>query len=123
MTPLLSGEATGGAGRYSVNFGEQATASVTVSGTYGIVTLGATPTGQVPIGALISASGYSPTATAVTAYISGNGTTTGNTLALNNTTTNGSNTVTYTTNVATKFAAMSGGAAGELIKISSWVLG
>ena len=117
----LSGTA-GGAGVYAVTIGEQAVASTTISGTYGTLTLGATPSGQFLVGALLSGTGVAAS-TYVTAYIAGTGSVSGNTLVVNNNTVVSSTTISATTNVATKYIAMSSGAAGELIKISSWPLG
>jgi len=117
----LSGTANG-IGTYSVSIAEQNAASTTVSGTYGTLTLGATPSGQFLLGAVIS--GTSVVAgTTITAYIAGSGTANGNTLVVNNNTVVSSTTITATTNVATKFLAMSSGGVGELVKISSWPLG
>ena len=116
----LSGTA-GAIGTYSVSIPEQTVASTTVSGTYGTLTLGATPSGQFPIGALLSGSGVAA-GSYVTAYIAGSGSANGNTLVVNNNTVVASTTITATTNVATKWQAMSGAAAGELVKISSWPL-
>ncbi len=108
-----------GIGTYAVNIGEQAVASEAMTGTYGLVTLGAAPSGTIPIGALMSggsAAGH------IRALISGTGGN-GSTYSSDNNTTQTSTTLTFTTNVETKWIAMSAGAAGELIKMSDHPLG
>ena len=129
VTPLLTGETTGGIGRYYVSIPEQSVAagtSLTIAGY--VLTLGggspATPSGTFKVGAYYT---YSTTnAGYITQSVSGSGgTASGDVLAVLPVTgtTLSSNTVTATTNVATKWYAQSSGAAGELIKMSSHALG
>ena len=123
ILPLITGEALNGVGRYAVSIPEQTVATNSLwQGTYGILTLGATPSGTFPLGGLLTG-GTVAAGTYLTAYISGNGTANGNTIAISTNTTSGSATLTCTTNVATKWFAQSSGAAGESIKMSSWALG
>lgn len=121
LTPLLTGEAAGGIGRYAVDIGEQTVASTTVSGTYGTLTLGAAPSGTIPIGALVTGTGIS-VPTFVRALLTGTGGN-GSTYAVDVNTVVASTTLTFTTNVETKWIAMSSGIAGELVKMSDHALG
>jgi hypothetical protein len=123
ITPLLAGEALGGVGRYYVNIAEQSVAAGTsLTGLTGVLTLGATPSGTFPIGALVSG-GTIAAGSYVTQYITGSGSANGNTMAISTTTPSTSATVTSATNIGTKWFAQSGGSAGELIKMTSYALG
>lgn len=123
LTPLLAGEALGGVGRYFVSIPEQSVAAgTTISGTYGVLTLGATPSAQFPIGGLISGSS-TVAGTYVSQYLSGSGNANGNTIAVTNATPVSSTTISASTAVGTKWFAQSGGAANEVIKMTSWALG
>lgn len=115
----LSGTA-GGVGTYAVNIAEQAVASTTISGTYGLMTVGGTVTGTFEVGATISGTNVA-TGTQIIAL--GTGTGGAGTYVVNNNTVVSSTTITATTNVETKWVAMSSGLAGELVKISDHVLG
>lgn len=110
---------TGGVGTYYVTPSEQTAASTTVSGTYGQLTASAV-TGTIAVGGLVAGSGV----TAGT-YITALGTGAGGagTYILNLTQTVGSEAMTSTQNVETKWIAMSSGAAGELVKMSDHALG
>jgi hypothetical protein len=110
----------GGVGTYAVSIGEQAVASTTISGTYGLLTIGGTVTGTFATGGLISGTGTSA-GTYITAPISGSGG--AGTYAVNNNAAVSSTAISATTNVQTKFFAMSSGAPGELVKITSHTLG
>jgi hypothetical protein len=112
----ISGTA-GGIGTYALNIGEQSAASTTVSGTYGTLTVGGTVTGIFVNGGLLAGTGVAA-GTYVTAFITGAGG--AGTYVVNNNTVVSSTSISATTNVATKFTAMSSGNAGELVKISSW---
>jgi hypothetical protein len=123
VLPLLSGETLGQVGRYYVSIPEQSVAAgTTISGTYGILTLNATPGGQFQIGAFLTASGYTGGGY-VTQYITGNGAANGNTMAVSNNTTFSTTSTTATTAIGTKWFAQSSGAVGEVIKMSSFALG
>jgi hypothetical protein len=115
----LSGT-TGGVGSYSVNIPEQTVASASLTGTYGLLTVTGTPTGTLAVGQTLSGSGI----TAGT-YISAMGTGAGGsgTYYVSPSQTVGAITVTFASNVETKWFAMSGGLPGELVKISSHPLG
>ena len=124
VTPLLTGETAGGIGRYTLNIGEQSIASnATFGGTYGVLTLGAGCDATFPIiGGLLAGTNvtYSPY---VTQLISGSPGSSGAKFAVSVSETANAATMTCTSNVATKWLAMSSGANGELVKISSWLLG
>jgi hypothetical protein len=117
----LTGTA-GAAGTYAVSIGEQAVASGTsLSGTFGVLTVGGTITGSIGVGALAAGSGI-PTGSVVTTTATQNSAFTGaggaGTYGTNLTGTGGSGTITFTTDVETKWIARSSGGAGELVKIS-----
>ena len=116
----LTGGTVGGVGTYAVNIAEQTVASTTISGTYGTMTVGGTVTGTFEVGATISGTSV-VTGTQITALISGTGG--AGTYVVNNNTVVSSTTITATTNVETKWVAMSSGLTGELVKISDHVLG
>ena len=123
-TPLLTGEATGGIGRYYLSIPEQTVATGTaLTGAGYTLTVGAAPSsGTIPIGSYYT---YSTTnAGYVTQYITGSGGN-GSTLSVTPTTgtTLGSNTINFTTYAATKWFAQSAAASGELVKLTSWSLG
>lgn len=115
----LTGTA-GGVGTYLVSVGDQAAASTTVSGTYGILTIG-TATGTFAVGDILTGTNV-VAGTAITANITGSGGT-GGTMVVTNNTVVGSTTITASFAVETKWYAMSSGQAGELVKISDHPLG
>jgi len=115
----LSGTA-GGVGTYAVSISEQTVASTAVSGAYGTLTVGGTVAGTFVNGGLISGTGVAA-GTYVTAFITGAGG--AGTYVVNNNTVVASTAITETTNVETKWFAVSAGLAGELVKISSYALG
>ena len=122
ITPLLTGEALGGIGRYTLSIPEQTLAVAgTVTGSYGVLTLGATPTTAVPIGALLSSSTIVGTATFVTQLLSGSPGVSGATFAVSNATVAGSATVTFTLDVATNWVVDSSALAGEVFKARSLI--
>jgi hypothetical protein len=120
VTPLLAGEAAGGIGRYLLDVGDQSAASTTVSGTYGILTIG-TATGTFVVGDILTGTNV-VAGTAITQNLTGSGGT-GGTMVVTNNTVVASTTITASTAVETKWYAMSAGLAGELVKISSHPLG
>jgi hypothetical protein len=119
-TPLETGEELGGIGRYTVSISEQAVASTTISETYGTLTVSAVGSGALGVGDPLSGSGVT-TGTVVTAL--GTGTGGIGTYIVSPTQTAASTTITAGTDVQTKWVAMSAGAPGELVKISSYLLG
>ncbi len=124
LTPLLTGETAGGAGRYAVSIPEQTVASnATFGGTYGQLTLTTmTVAGStLPIGSLLSG-GTVAAGTYITQYVTGTGGA-GSTSIVSTNTASSTGTLSGTTTVATKWFAQSSGAAGESIKMSSWALG
>lgn len=129
ITPLLTGEALGGAGRYAVSIPEQTVTSATLTMTPSVYTPGTMQAGTVAVGSIIIASGGGYTTTAATtgtiagmivmAAISGttwslapaSGLTAAGTLT--------SGTVVTASNVETKWYAISAGAQNEVIRCSS----
>ena len=116
LTPLLSGEALGGVGRYYVNVGEITAASTTIAGTYGLMSNG-TVTGTFAVGDQLTGSGV-VTGTAITVLVSGAGGT-GGTSVVNNNTVVSSATITASAAIETAFYARSSGLPGEIVKISN----
>jgi hypothetical protein len=110
----------GGIGTYSVNIGEQTVTSTAISETYGTLTVTAVGSGALVLGAVLSGTGVTA-GTIITAFLTGAGGT--GTYVVSPTQTAGSTTITATTNVETKWVCMSQGLPGELVKISSHVLG
>lgn len=117
VTPLLAGEAAGGVGRYLLSVGQQTVASETISGTYGLLTIG-TATGTFAVGDIISGTNV-VAGTAITANVTGTGGS-GGTMVVNNNTVVSSTTITASEAVETNFVATSTGGPGEVVKISSW---
>lgn len=115
ITPLASGEALGGIGRYYVSIPEQTVASTTISGTYGTMTVSAAGTGSFTVGDVLSGSGV-VAGTTITQMGTYNGST--GTIFVNNNTVVGSTTITGALMIETKWYAVSSGAANELIKTS-----
>jgi hypothetical protein len=117
ITPLLSGETTGGVGRYLLSIGGQTVASGAVVGTYGVFTIG-TATGTFAVGDVLTGTGV-VAGTQITANLTGTGGTSG-TMIVNNNTVVSSTTITASTAVETKWVATSSGPNGANVKISSW---
>lgn len=110
----------GGIGTYAVNIGEQTVTSTTISETYGTMTVTAVGSGTLVVGGVLSGSGVTA-GTYITAFGTGSG---GNgTYIVSVNTVVGSTTITQTVNVETKWYCMSQGLPGELVKITSHVLG
>lgn len=104
-----------GAGTYLLSVGEQAVASTTISGTYGLLTLTTVSVGNFGIGTLLSGTSVA-SGSFVTAFITGTGGSSSTAVTLTATASSGN--LTGNTNVETPFTARSSGAAGELVKIS-----
>lgn len=115
----LSGTA-GGVGTYSVSPSEQTVASTSISETYGTMTVTAVTSGTISIGQTVSGSGVTA-GTRVTAFGTGAGGT--GTYIVDPTQTAASTTITVAGNIETKWIAASFGLAGELVKMSSQLLG
>lgn len=110
--------AVGGQGQYYVTIGEQATASVTISGTYGVLTIGGTVVGSFGLNQVLAATGSVVAGTTITQILTGTGGS-GSTLVVNNNTGVTSQAINVlATNVETKWIAQSTGLVGEIVKIS-----
>jgi hypothetical protein len=122
ITPLLAGEAANGIGRYYLSVSQQkAVASETISGTYGLLTIGTlTTTPTFAVGQTLSVSGSVVANTIITANVTGTGGT-GGTMVVNNNTVVSSQTIASVATVETKWVAASAGGPGQLIKMTSWV--
>lgn len=112
----LSGTA-GGAGTYAVNIGEQTVAAGTsISGTYGLLTVGGTVVSGFGPGALLSGTNV-VAGTYITQDVSGTGG--AGTYVVNNNTAVTTTAISATQYVATNFYSWSGAGAGEPIKIGT----
>jgi hypothetical protein len=105
---------TGGVGTYSLDTPEITAASETISGTYGLLTIG-TATGTFAVGDVLTGTNV-VAGTAITANVSGSGGSSG-TMVVNNNANVGSTTITASVAVETKWIARSTGLAGEIVKI------
>jgi hypothetical protein len=116
------GGTTGGIGTYSLTVSQQkAVASETISGTYGLLTIGTlTTTPTFGVGQVLTVSGAVVANTVVTANVTGTGGT-GGTMVVNNNTVVSSQTIATAANTETKWYAASAGGPGAAIKITSWV--
>lgn len=119
VTAQISGT-TGGVGTYYVNIGDQSVSSETISGTYGILTFGATPTGSFAIGSVLSGSGVT---TGTTVWSTPTSQASGGTCVVSPSQTASSETITATLNYETKFFARTNAPSGGLVKISSHPFG
>jgi hypothetical protein len=116
ITQQLSGT-TGGIGTYALDIGQMAVASgTTISGTYGLLTVGGTVVSGFGVGGLISG-----TNVVAGTYITALGTGTGGagTYVVNNNTVVASTAISGTQYVATNFYSWSAAASGQLIKIGT----
>lgn len=120
VLPLLAGETAKGVGRYNVSIGEQTVASESLTGAFGIITVGGTVAGNFAVGQTLTGSG-------VNAGLSitdlGTGTGLAGTYILNGTQTLSSQAINTASNVETKWFARSSGLPGEVVKISDKPLG
>jgi hypothetical protein len=118
LTPLLTGEALGGVGRYYVSIPEQTVASTTISGTYGLLTVGGTVVSGFAVNDVLAVSGSVVAGTVITAL--GTGTGAAGTYVVNNNTAVSSQAINVASiNVETSFVASSSGLANELVKASN----
>lgn len=113
LTSTASLGALGTTGTYALSIGEQTIASEAIAGTYGVLTVGA----GTPISGGVLSGGTAAAGTTVWGQL------TATTWVVSPSQTVASATLTEATGVETKWIAMSGGAAGEIIKCSSWALG
>ena len=122
ITPLLAGETAGGVGRYLLSVSQQkAIASETISGTYGLLTIGTLTTTPVfAVGQTLTVSGSVVAGTVITANVTGAGGS-GGTMVVSNNTVVSSQTIASAANVETKWVAASAGGPGQLVKMTSWV--
>jgi hypothetical protein len=112
----LSGT-TGGVGTYAVTIGDQTVASTTISGTYGLLTLGTVTGAPFAVGDVISGTGV-VAGTAITYGITGAGGT-GATMVVNNNTVVSSTTISVSAiNIETGWYAQSTGNVNEIVKVS-----
>lgn len=118
ITPLLAGESANGVGRYLLSIGNQSTVSETISGTYGLLTIG-TVTGTFQVGDILTGTNV-VAGTSITANVSGTGGS-GGTMVVSNNAVVSSTTITASSAVETEFTATSTDQPGNLVKISSWV--
>jgi len=122
VTQQLSGTA-GGVGTYLVSIPEQSIASLSIAGTYGVLTVGTlTTTLPFAVGYLLNTTGSVVAGTFIWQLLTGNGGT-GSTLVVDNNTVVASQTISAVGNVETTWSARSGGAANELVKVSNAQLG
>lgn len=119
ITAQLTG-AAGGIGTYSVNIPDQAVTSTTIGGTYGTLTVGGSVTGTFGIGQTLSGSGVTA---GTVLWGLGTGAGGAGTYIVSPSQTVGSTAITAATNVETKFIAISSGAPGALVKMTSHLLG
>lgn len=115
----LSGT-TGGIGTYAVSIPGQTVASTTISGTYGLLTVGGTVAGTFGVGNTLSGTNV-VAGTAITALVSGTGG--AGTYVVNNNTAVSSTAITAANNVETKWFVRSSALPGEIMKMSAWPQG
>lgn len=119
VLPLIAGEALGGIGRYNLRIAQAVAASTTVSGTYGLLTIGGTVAGTYGVGQSISGTNV-VAGTSIRAAISGTGG--AGTYVVDNNTVVASTAINSASNIETKYIARSTGLPGELVKMSPTTL-
>ena len=118
ITPLIAGEALLGIGRYYLSVSQQkSVASETITGTYGLLTVGGTVTGTFAVGGTVNGTGVTA-GTQITAAGSGVGGT--GTYIVNSNTAVTSSIIDIYGNIETKWMAQSAGIPGALVKMTSW---
>jgi hypothetical protein len=110
----------GGIGLYSLSGASQASASGTVTSLSTVLTVSALTSGTLYVGDPISGASVT-SGSVITGLLTGAGGL--GTYTLNNVSTVAAESMTTTGGVLTKWKIMSAGAVGELVKISSWLLG
>lgn len=121
LLPLLTGEALGGKGRYSVNIPGQSVASTAISGTYGVLTVAGTVAGTFGPGQAISGTNV-VAGTTITQQLTGTAGGAG-TYVVDNNTVVASTAISSSNYVETKWFATMPGAVGDIVKCSTWALG
>lgn len=109
---------TGGIGTYYVSIPEQSVASTTISGTYGLLTVGGTVVTGFGVGDVLTVSGSVVAGTVISALGTGTGGA-GTYIVTNNTVVSSQAISVAAINVETKWYAVSNAAPGEMVKISS----
>jgi hypothetical protein len=110
---------SGGTGTYLLSVSQQKSiASETITGTYGLLTVGGTVTGTFAVNAVITGTGV-VAGTQITAAIGGVGGT--GTYVVSTGTGVGSGAINANGNIETKWSAASAGGVGALVKMTSWV--
>jgi hypothetical protein len=117
ILPLLAGEAANGLGRYNVNIPEQNAALTTITGTYGVLTVGGTVVSGFGPGQILTGSGVT-TGTVVTQQLTGS-TGAAGTYVVSPSQTASSTAISAQASIETKWRAVSSGAVGELIKVTN----
>jgi hypothetical protein len=117
VLPLLPGEALNGLGRYEVNIPEQNVTSTTITGTYGLLTVGGTVVNGFGPGQTVSGSGVT-SGTVIFQQLTGTAGGAG-TYVVSPSQTANSTAITAAGSIETKWYARSAGAVGEIIKISN----
>jgi hypothetical protein len=113
------GTGTGGTGTYTVSVSQTA-ASTTVTASGGTLTVTAVASGTLGLGDALSGTGVT-TGTAISGFLTGTGGT--GTYLVNISQTAASTTITVAAGTQTKWVALSVGAPGELVKLSTHLLG
>lgn len=116
MKEQLTGNTTTGIGTWAVEPGGQTVASETIEETYGEVVIQSGLTGTPEVGSVLSGSGVTA-GTVITAPIDSTH------WAVSPTQSAGNTTISFGTNIKTKFVAASQGAVGALVKITSHLQG
>jgi hypothetical protein len=118
----VSGSVAGAVGTYALNIGELSVPIETMTFSYGLMTILSVTSGAFEVGDAVS--GTSLTVGTVTRITQlGSGTGGAGTYYVDPSQTAGTATMNAVANVETKWVAMSGGKAGELVKISDHLLG
>lgn len=113
------GTGTGGTGTYTVSIA-QTVASEAITASGGTLTVSAVASGALGLGDALTGTGVTA-GTAITGFLTGAGG--AGTYLVNISQTVASETITVATGTATKWVALSVGAPGELVKMSTWLLG
>lgn len=113
------GTGTGGTGTYTVSVSQTA-ASATITASGGTLTVSAVGSGTLGLGDALTGSGVTA-GTAITGFLTGAGGTGTYLVSIGQTV--ASETITVAAGTATKWVALSIGAPGELVKMSTWLLG
>lgn len=115
VLPLIGAETLRGVGRYNLSQAQAVAASTTVSGTYGLLTIGGTVAGTFAVGQALTGSGVTA-GNSITDVGTGAGG--AGTYAASISQSIGSQAINTSSNIETKYYCRSAGQAGELVKIS-----